>query len=103
MPPGRNLTIVTVSQQGDKWTAQLWAQCVPANCDWGAQPIKLMRGGSPLSTDRAVGIWPTKLSMGEFNRYVIFRREGTELVVEHYSDYPNRVGGYVVDRFTREP
>jgi len=65
------------------WTAQVWGRCQPKGCDWGSQPFRVLQQAGRGPGFRAVAVWP--LRDGSGNRFLTFRFDGSDLMVDHYA------------------
>jgi hypothetical protein len=92
------LTAVTF---GDR-TVNTWGQCSPKDCELGLTKLTILPPADKKLGERGVATYPN-------GRYLVFRMEGTELVVEMYTapDQQSANGfpraHYGIQRFVREP
>jgi hypothetical protein len=93
------LTAVTFGADG---TVEVWGQCAPKDCEWGITKFTVLPPDDRKLTERGFATNPN-------GRYLVFRLEGNELVVELNTapelqsarGFPR--AHYGIHRFLREP
>ena len=73
-PDRSDTTAAEITAQGDRLSIEIWGNCTPEPCEWGAVPMEVLVGNDVLSTDPKYGL--AHWTLGETKRIVTV--EGTE-------------------------